>query len=1552
MVAALAPTQEPGREDHSLQNFRRYLARSPYHERVFDQLLRRLRSTGEFESFVTQLEAEASTFEGQVLLARLRAEAGQVPAAIEALDAALAEAGAVGDPLGLRLRAHLHARAGDRAASLTDLKAAVEKATEDSELLRGLLEELSAGLIVAGDRGAARAALERLATVDPEDPGARLDVGERLAQAGFHRAAARQFERAVDLAGQDSARRCEALAALGRQQERLGEEERAIESYLDALPRLRRGHWLADDLRGRVLELFERGGRIEDLVELQRSAVAATPGEAGAREFLALALERAGHAGEALEVLAEAVARFPDDAALSKERREVARRSGDHEAEVAELQRLLSARPGDIELAFTLGEALAAAGRLEAAHGRWSALLADRGRDASMARRVAERWVAYGEVERARGLFERARDIAPDEVDRYLDLARFLVRHGQAPAAIAVLSEAEARFVDAPRALVAVGEAWEVLLRLEDSARCWRAALVLIPEDAQLRYRLGKLLVELDQLDEGREHLRGTAGRARVWELAQLAAKHFASTLGDGELARAALRSEGERLERDPADRGAHLVSIALHRLAGEPQRVERAWRALILARPQDPQARVELARWLGDSKRFEEGIVELRAALPLLPGRAREILLAQADLHGELAQLDLASRCLDQVVDLEADDPEALADVARRFKDLGLLGRAAATWRRVLRLRPDDGAAHLAAARVALGLSKTEPALAHLRAAWRQRPFRGEATTGLVDVLSGTGRIDQEVATLDARVRADPFDREAVLLAADVLAGAERFGQALARIDRSLALRPYAVELLERKGKLLLSLGRSAEALEVYGLLRAGGGGAARSVTLDMVAAHLEAGLTDSAVQLAAELNAPLEALSLFKGAALGQARIQLLQAVVARPAPPPEAFERLARECEDADRWSEALAALEGLRGVSVTGWNITRRIGALRQATGDLDGARVEAARLLSEADDPEVARVFYEEIGALPTFYRLTTEAVLATPADEAKVRATLEFLYGARQYSVMISLARRLRIAVVEQRAFPAGYTLAGWARWLHGAELGVYGIFRVEVVGARIGVLREREASGHLPEKLAVDLLQLLSMQHASVGEERELVARLVARYPRSPALLHAAAEFWLQGGNAKEAASLWRRTAEVLSEPQHDREVHATRDRLRAAHEGAVRSRLSADAALAQAQVLRAVELSYDAYDRPVWWRPVFPDPFDVQLGWALAEARGGDTASANRRCEDAGEGLGPDELSRRARLASTLAMARLDPAAGQQLVDLTGRVAAVRSHPEFSGTVASLHAAQFLARVLSAWERARRQAEAYVLVRQAGYGAEAREFLFRYRFYGRVQAFTRLGFEEAKVALRGAREGLDRERALRRLHDSAVMHAEALRAGGGTGDYDQRQQRVEAVWAELEALNPGDLAVLWRQAGRADWTGDWAASALRHTQGALARLDLADWEPERRAIWSDQLLTELVPPRDRAGRAAGWQELRFQALGGDLTDPSAHWLGALHASLMLNDGLNAVESLEQLLAGGCGPLDPAAIEGVLAVEDYLDQADRARAALDRWRETRAGSR
>ncbi|MEE8468751.1 MAG: hypothetical protein V3T22_09860, partial [Planctomycetota bacterium] len=400
----------PLEADRALANHRRFLARSPYHGAVFEQLLQRLTLSGALDALVAEYEDEHAAHPAErpttVVLARLRGAQGEAGRALE-LIAELASGGEEegGDARLFFLRAQFLLLDGQRAAAIRVLGEAAD--TSEPGAFRQEVLELRAGAqLAAGDRDGARESLLRLAAgaSDHED---RMRAAGRLSRSGFSESAAAEFRIAAQ-ADPDPQYRSEALAALGRELERLARAEDAGQVYLEALTLLAHDHWLARDLRTRILVLHERGGRLPELVRRYRRALTERPTDRGLHAALAGALERSGLRDPALEVLAAAVERFPDDLALSRARLGTARRARATDQLIAEYQRLLARRPADAELRFELGEEFAAGGHPEQAAEQWSQLLAGRPHDPDLTRRVAQRWTVHGRLERARELFERA----------------------------------------------------------------------------------------------------------------------------------------------------------------------------------------------------------------------------------------------------------------------------------------------------------------------------------------------------------------------------------------------------------------------------------------------------------------------------------------------------------------------------------------------------------------------------------------------------------------------------------------------------------------------------------------------------------------------------------------------------------------------------------------------------------------------------------------------------------------------------------------------------------------------------------------------------------------------------------------------------------------------------------------------------------------------------------------------------------------------------------------------------------------------------------------
>lgn len=762
---APAPPQE-----RALASFQEYLARRPYDERAFELLVERLRPAGELERWLASYSEAAAArpdeVAARVVLARLHAARGDPERALAVLAADPAVAGA----RALRLRATWLLELGERDAAIELLGRAAEEAT-DPDLLADLLERRAAAQLAAGDRDGARASLERLGELAGDDWSGRMDAGERLARAGFAASAARQYDHAAWLAENDLARRSRAAAAAGREMERAGDVEEAITLYLQAVGALAPDHWLAKDLRGRLLDLHEREGRLEELAERYLGGGVCLPIDPVSALCLAEVEERAGDPRQGLATLADAIEESGGHEFLARARIDMARRCGAPEVAIDELQRWLARRPDAVDLRLELGDVLADDGRIAGAEEQWRLALETRPRDASLVRCVAERWRARGENQRARALVERAIGLEPAEVEHVAALAELLAATGEVPAAVQVLDGARERLGASPGALERLARLYDDLGLGDEAVATLAGAARRAPEDARLRLRLAELLNDQGRRAEAARAYRDVVDGAADWDLRIAAAERHA-------------RAEGS--PQTGAGESALLLEVARSWSAGERGAADAAFAELLALAPDAADVREWHASWLAESGRPELALDVYGELARLAPRRARAYLSARAALYERLGRADDAVACVERIV----------------------------------RELPDDAAARLELGRLHASSGGVEAARRHLVGAWERGDDaqRAEATTLLHALLAAAGphALDEELAALDLRLAASPFDTDLALLAADLARRAGRTRDALERVHRAMSLRPREPRLLRLGLELLLDAGDTEQAIEV----------------------------------------------------------------------------------------------------------------------------------------------------------------------------------------------------------------------------------------------------------------------------------------------------------------------------------------------------------------------------------------------------------------------------------------------------------------------------------------------------------------------------------------------------------------------------------------------------------------------------------------------------------------------------------------------------------------------------------------------------------------
>ncbi|MCP3917389.1 MAG: tetratricopeptide repeat protein [bacterium] len=745
-------------------SLRTYLALHPYHERVFDDLVRVGEHAGGLDALVAFYAGRAGEERSaHILLARLLDHRGDTERARELL---ANETDPSRDTW--LLRARLNERVGDLERALVLFGQALGASEDDDERGEVLLALARLRQWTADDAGA-RAALVELATLVPDTVADRMDVAERMAALGFARDAEVQYRRAVELAAGDGARRSLALTSLGRLLEAQREGALALDAYDEAMTLLSHGHWLRTELFERVLELRATAGTLDEWlvtlrVDAQGSALVAP------RLDLAAVLARDGQPSAAVDVLLAARTELPPDDALDRSLLDVARSAHRKGVVVEVLQDRARAAPHDPLAPLELAEALWGSGAADAAE-RAVHRAEELARDARELRAVAAGWRGIERTDEAARVLEQAAASAPDDVGALLDCAHLAAETGDEGGRRAALERAEQRASGSTS--FAVADAW---IECGEPARARALLERAATTDARVEAlgRLAALLVELEDEGAARTTLlalaREVEGVQRSEALAELA-----GTLTDAE------RSEWLAAHANAAADTVQLLANAHVAERVDPARAVELYRAYAERVPDDMRARRDLVDALDRAGRLDEAVATLEQLAQVERAERATHLLHAADLLRRARRTEPALAKLAQVRQLAHRTPELLRKLATRYGALRRPGFAINALEQALRLDPDDTASARQLAQLLLKRRRSPEAYERLLTAWRHanaETQRHEIAIEMDAALEDPDLRDRELAALFERARSDPYDREAPALLAELLARERRYSE------------------------------------------------------------------------------------------------------------------------------------------------------------------------------------------------------------------------------------------------------------------------------------------------------------------------------------------------------------------------------------------------------------------------------------------------------------------------------------------------------------------------------------------------------------------------------------------------------------------------------------------------------------------------------------------------------------------------------------------------------------------------------------------------------
>lgn len=423
----------------------------------------------------------------------------------------------------------------------------------------------------------------------------------------------------------------------------------------------------------------------------------------------------------------------------------------------------------------------------------------------------------------------RAVQLAPDEGEFWLSLARGLVQAGAPDEALDIVEHVHQRGYNSPSADQVRTQATAALTaeppaavkqtiidlynagQLAEMEQATRALLARRPQSAFGWSVLGTALQSQGQ--SPREAL------LRLLELAPHDAEahtHFGDDLQNSGQFEESLSSYLRAIELAPRYAPAHCnLGSALEAL-GRSADAQESYRRAIAADPGNLSAHFNLGNSLRDAERYDEAVESYRAALALAPADP-QLLTYLADTLRAQQQYDQALPLYREVVALLPEEGEAWANLGTALQQAGELAPAVEAQLRALELDSGLNALHANLALALHALQRHDEAEQHYLAALALEPDNAGLHSGLADLLCKRGAYADSVNACQAAIALAPGEANAYFILASAQQCLNDYAAALHSYDQLLALQPEHAEAWLNKAIALQQMGEYLSAVEHY---------------------------------------------------------------------------------------------------------------------------------------------------------------------------------------------------------------------------------------------------------------------------------------------------------------------------------------------------------------------------------------------------------------------------------------------------------------------------------------------------------------------------------------------------------------------------------------------------------------------------------------------------------------------------------------------------------------------------------------------------------------
>ncbi len=715
--AAAEPSENLGTRDAKIrERYEQILERNPFQKRAFDQVFESYLRWEGIDAWVEKLSPRLANTEtgsaAAILLGQIYARQFKTAEAIETLESARQTANNAAAPATKfaaspefnRLLGTLYYRQGENQKGISLLTQALADLSDLEE--RSQVSRILGNLFLReGNTERAVEVWKQIAAQSPDDLFAQIELGAIYEENRLWDEAVQIYQHIAALSEQEPYRRCRALRSIGNCHLQAERFPQAIAAYEAALELVSPGNWLFEDVKLRLVQVYEDMGDLAGLVQYVSARLKQNPADVEFRDLLAETHLRMNHLDKAESEYRAILQRNPRHATTFEKLIALYQRLQQPEKMTDAFEKLIQMFPNDSDYLRRLGEAHWQNGNVGLAKQTWERLISPQKTDQSQTP-AAEQWAelaawyelyefpedairCYRQALATSQKSDGAKNTKPNK-EWSFRLAQLLFAKGENDQAIAAW---ESTLSDAASSaeVAEVASILDAHQQTEKAEKLWKTATQKSPENLDFSLQLARNLMRQEKFEEAAKVFgnladqtenayfqnRGESGRLDAW--AQL-----------GILPKKQVEWEKELLENpDSIPVLSRLAKLYQH--AGQRESALSLLEKRTQLQPDNADFRRDLIRAYRANRLTNKAIEELLQLATADKTRARAYHQELLDIYLALDLRDEALATAEKIVELAPADAESRIDLAQVYTLYQHPEKGLQQYRHALRLKPNE---------------------------------------------------------------------------------------------------------------------------------------------------------------------------------------------------------------------------------------------------------------------------------------------------------------------------------------------------------------------------------------------------------------------------------------------------------------------------------------------------------------------------------------------------------------------------------------------------------------------------------------------------------------------------------------------------------------------------------------------------------------------------------------------------------------------------------------------------------------------------------------------